>query len=80
MYTDGTPASPYLAKWSCTVQAAPPPDVAVVRTTAWARATMDNCGLGGLAEDVGLIVAEFSPDAWMHGSASWRSRCCKTAS
>ena len=23
MYTDGTPGSPYLAKWSCTVQAAP---------------------------------------------------------
>jgi hypothetical protein len=51
MYTDGTPASPYLAKWSCTIQAAPPPDVAVARTAAWAKATMDHWGLGGLADD-----------------------------
>src|SRR5271165_635139 len=68
MCTDGTPASPYLAKWSCTVQAAPPPDVAVARTAAWAKATMDTWGLGGLADDVGLIVAEFSSNAWTHGS------------
>jgi hypothetical protein len=56
MCTDGTPVPPYLAKWSCTVQAAPAPDVAVAHTAAWARATMDNWGLGGLAGDVGLIV------------------------
>ena len=67
MYTDGTPASPYLAKWSCTVEAAPPPDVAA-RTAAWAKATLDTWGLGGLAGDVGLIVAELSSNAWTHGS------------
>ena len=54
MCTNGTPVPPYLAKWSCTVQAAPAPDVAVAHTAAWARATMDNWGLGGLA--------------WTHGS------------
>jgi hypothetical protein len=68
MCTDGTPASPYLAKWSCTVQAAPPAETAVARTAAWAKATMDHWGLGGLAGDVGLIVAEFSSNAWTHGS------------
>jgi hypothetical protein len=68
MYTDGTPGSPYLAKWSCTVQAAPAPDAAVARTAAWASATMDHWGLGGLAGDVGLIVAELSSNAWTHGS------------
>ena len=68
MCTDGTPGSPYLAKWSCTIQAAPAPDVAVARTAAWARATMHNWGLGGLAGDVGLIVAEFCSNAWTHGS------------
>ena len=68
MCTDDTPASPYLAKWSCTVQAAPPPDAVVARTAAWAKATMDTWGLGGLADDVGLIVAEFSSNAWTHGS------------
>jgi anti-sigma regulatory factor (Ser/Thr protein kinase) len=68
MCTDSTPVLPYLARWSCTVQAAPAPDVAVARTAAWARATMDNWGLGGLAGDVGLIVAEFSSNAWTHGS------------
>ncbi len=68
MCTDGTPGSPYRAKWSCTVQAAPAPDVTVTRTAAWARATMDHWGLGGLAGDVGLIVAEFSSNAWTHGS------------
>jgi hypothetical protein len=68
MRTDGTPGSPYLAKWSCTVEAAPAPDAAVARTAAWARATMDHWGLGGLAGDVGLIVAEFSSNAWTHGS------------
>ena len=67
MCTDSTPESPYLAKWSCTVQATPAPDVAIARTAAWAR-TMDNWGLGGLAGDIGLIVAEFSSNAWTHGS------------
>ena len=68
MCTDRTPGSPYLAKWSCTVQTAPAPDAAVARTAAWARATMDHWGLGVLAGDVGLIVAEFSSNAWTHGS------------
>jgi hypothetical protein len=68
MCIDGTPASPYLAKWSCTVQAVPPPETAVARTAAWAKATMHYWGLGGLADDVGLIVAEFSSNAWTHGS------------
>jgi anti-sigma regulatory factor (Ser/Thr protein kinase) len=68
MCTDGTPASPYLAKWSCAVEAAPQPGSAAARTAAWARATMDNWGLGGLADDVALIVAEFSSNAWTHGS------------
>ena len=49
-------------------EAAPAPDVAVTRTAAWAKATMDNWGLGGLAGDVSLIVAEFSSNAWTHGS------------
>jgi hypothetical protein len=34
MCTDGAPGSPYLAKWSCTVEAAPAPDVTVARTAA----------------------------------------------
>ena len=68
MCIDGTPASPYLAKWSCTVQAVPPPETAVARTAAWAKATMHHWGLGGLAGDVALIVAEFSSNAWTHGS------------
>ena len=34
MCTDGTPTSSYLAKSSCTVEAAPAPDVAVARTAA----------------------------------------------
>ena len=68
MCTDGAQGSPYLAKWSCTVQATREPDIAVARTAAWARATMDHWGLGGLADDVGLIVAEFSSNAWTHGS------------
>ena len=68
MCTDSAPESPYLAKWSCTVQATPAPDVAIARTAAWAKTTMDNWGLGGLAEDIGLIVAEFSSNAWTHGS------------
>jgi anti-sigma regulatory factor (Ser/Thr protein kinase) len=68
MCADGIPASPYLAKWSCTVETAPPPHVAVARTAAWAKATMDHWGLRGLADDVGLIVAEFSSNAWTHGS------------
>jgi anti-sigma regulatory factor (Ser/Thr protein kinase) len=68
MCIDGTPASPYLAKWSCTVQAVPPPEIAVARTAAWAKATMHHWGLGCLADDVALIVAEFSSNAWEHGS------------
>lgn len=68
MYTDGTPTSPYLAKWSCTVETAPATAPAAARTAAWARATLDNWGLGGLAGDVALIVAEFSSNAWTHGS------------
>jgi hypothetical protein len=68
MCTDGMPAFLYLAKWSCAVEAASPPDFAVARTAAWAKATMDNWALGSLADDVGLIVAEFSSNAWTHGS------------
>jgi anti-sigma regulatory factor (Ser/Thr protein kinase) len=68
MRTDGIQGSSYLAKWSCTVEAAPATDVAVAHTAAWARVTMDHWGLGGLADDVGLIVAEFSSNAWTHGS------------
>ncbi len=68
MCTDGTPASPYLAKWSCTVEVAPQAAAAVARTAAWAKATMHHWGLRGLADDVGLIVAEFSSNAWTHGS------------
>jgi anti-sigma regulatory factor (Ser/Thr protein kinase) len=69
MCTDGTPASAYLATWSCTIQAdTPPPGLAVMRTAAWAKATMHHWGLGGLAEDVNLIVAELSSNAWTHGS------------
>jgi len=68
MCTDGTPGSPYLAKWSCTIEATSAPDVAIARTAAWARTTMDHWGLGGLAGDAGLIVAEFSSNAWTHGS------------
>ena len=68
MCTDGTPASPYLAKWNCTVQAVPPSETAVARTAAWAKATMHHWGLGSLADDVALIVAEFSSSAWTHGS------------
>ena len=37
---------------------------------AWARATMDNWGLGGLAGDVGLIVAEFSSNADFRAATS----------
>jgi len=68
MCTDGTPASPYLATWSCTIRAATPPDIAVMRTAAWAKATMHHWGLGGLADDASLIVAELSSNAWTHGS------------
>ena len=70
MCTDGTPGPPYLAEWSCTVQAATAPDAAVARTAAWARATMDNWGLGGLAGDVVLIVAEFSSNADFRAATS----------
>ena len=68
MCIDGTPASPYLAKWSCTVQAPSPPQTAIARTAAWATATMHHWGLGNLADDVSLIVAEFTSSAWTHGS------------
>ena len=68
MCIDGTPASPYLAKWSCTVQAPSPPQTAIARTAAWATATMHHWGLGNLAGDVSLIVAEFTSSAWTHGS------------
>jgi anti-sigma regulatory factor (Ser/Thr protein kinase) len=64
MCADGTPASPYLAQWSWVVDGGPP-DVAVVRDAA--RATADNWGLGALADDVALIVAEFSSNAWTYG-------------
>ena len=71
MCTDSTRGSPrpYLAKWSCTLEATPAPYVAVARTAAWGRgATMGNWGLGSPARDVGLIVAELSSNAWTHGS------------
>lgn len=67
MCTDGTLASPYLARWSCRTEASLPPDVAAACTAAWAKATMDIWGLGGLADDVAIIVAEFSANAWAHG-------------
>ena len=65
MCADGIPASPYLAQWSWVVDGGPP-DVAVVRNAA--RAAAQNWGLGVLADDVALIVAEFSSNAWTHGS------------
>lgn len=68
MCTGGTPASLYCAKWSCTVAAAPPPDVPVAQTAAWAKATMGNWGIGGLAGDGGAIVAQFSSNAMTHRS------------
>ena len=64
MCADGTPASPYLAQWSWVIDGGPP-DVAVVRDAA--RATAQNWGLGALADDVALIVAEFSSNAWTYG-------------
>ena len=64
MCADSTPASPYLAQWNWVVDGGPP-DVAVVRDAA--RATAQNWGLGVLADDVALIVAEFSSNAWTHG-------------
>ena len=65
MCTNGTPVSTYLAQWRWVVEGGPP-DVAVVRNAAWA--TADNWGLGALADDIALIVAEFSSNAWTHGS------------
>lgn len=64
MCADGTPASTYLAQWNWVVDGGPP-DVAVVRDAA--RATVHNWGLGALADDVALIVAEFSSNAWTYG-------------
>jgi anti-sigma regulatory factor (Ser/Thr protein kinase) len=40
--------------------------MAIVCNAAWG--TADNWGLGALADDVALIVAEFSSNAWTHGS------------
>lgn len=65
MCTNGAPASTYLAQWNWVADGGPP-DVAVVRNAAWA--TAQNWGLGALADDVALIVAEFSSNAWTHGS------------
>lgn len=65
MCADGPPASLYLAQWSWVINGGPP-DVAVVRDAA--QATVHNWGLGVLAADVALIVAEFSSNAWTHGS------------
>jgi anti-sigma regulatory factor (Ser/Thr protein kinase) len=65
MCIDGPPAYPYLAQWRWVIEGGPP-DVAVVRNAAWA--TANNWGLGALADDVALIVAEFSSNAWTHGS------------
>jgi len=66
MCTDGTSQAPV----PCTVdshgRSRGAPDVAVARTAAWARATMDTWGLGVLA---GLIVAEFSASAWTRAAA-----------
>jgi hypothetical protein len=64
MCANSTPASPYLAQWSWLIDGGPP-DVAVVRDAA--RATARNWGLGALADDVALMVAEFSSSAWTHG-------------
>jgi anti-sigma regulatory factor (Ser/Thr protein kinase) len=65
MCANSTPASPCLAQWSWLIDGGPP-DVAVVRDAAQAMAR--NWGLGALAADVALIVAEFSSNAWRHGS------------
>jgi anti-sigma regulatory factor (Ser/Thr protein kinase) len=65
MCVNGTAVSPCLAQWSWVIDGGPP-DVAVVRAAA--QATAHNWGLGVLAADVGLIVAEFSSNAWTHGS------------
>jgi len=63
--TDGAPPAPtYLAQWRHIVDAGPP-DVVVARTAAWA--TAHNWGLSMFADDVALIVAEFTSDAWTNG-------------
>lgn len=65
MCIDGTPPAPaYLAQWRYTVDAGPS-DVAVARAAAWA--TVQNWGLGALADDIALIVAELSANAWTRG-------------
>ena len=62
---DGAPPAPtYLAQWRHVVDAGPP-DVMVARTAAWA--TAHNWGLSAFADDVALIVAEFTGDAWTNG-------------
>jgi anti-sigma regulatory factor (Ser/Thr protein kinase) len=65
MSTDTTPSGPaYHAQWRYVVDAGPS-DVAVARAAACA--TAHTWGLGALAEDIALIVAEFSANAWVHG-------------
>lgn len=65
MCVDSTPASSCLAQWSWVIDGGPP-DVAVVRDAS--QAVAHNWGLGVLAADVALIVAEFTSNAWTHGS------------
>jgi anti-sigma regulatory factor (Ser/Thr protein kinase) len=65
MYDQSATVPPYLAQWSWVIDGGPP-DVAVARDAA--QATACNWGLGVLAADVALIVAEFSANAWTHGS------------
>lgn len=65
MSTDSTPSAPaYHAQWRYVVDAGPP-DVAVARAAAWG--TVHSWGLGALADDIALIVAELSANAWVHG-------------
>lgn len=65
MCVDSTPVSSCLAQWSWVIDGGPP-DVAVVRDAS--QAVARNWGLGVLAADVALIVAEFTSNAWTHGS------------
>ena len=68
MCIDGTSASPYLAKWSCTVQAVPP--AGTRRRAHRSLGEGDDAPLGPRwpRRRGGLIVAEFSSNAWTHGS------------
>lgn len=65
-FTDGAaPASSSLiAQWRHIVDKGRP-DVMVARTAAWS--TVHNWGLGGLADDVALVVGELGTNAWTHG-------------